>query len=119
MHRCLLPLLFLICFSWMQGAAAPCIQGPVSPEPEGEHAHHDVHHPATQGDHGEEDRSAPVHHGGAGCAMLMTCGVAVAPAPEIVPVLAATVSIPAVLTPTAAYASPSLATDPPPPRFPV
>jgi hypothetical protein len=121
--RSLISMLLLACFAWTQAMAADC---PMAPAPSGqaEHApasaspHHGHHTPAPvpAGQDDPRHPPAPAQHLAGGCGVLMSCGAAAA-AP-----LAA--SLPALDAPRAdglaagrdSYASPTLSTDPPPPR---
>jgi hypothetical protein len=123
--RSLISLLLLACFAWTQAWVADC---PMAPAPSGQAEHaaafaspHHGHHvpaPAPSGPRDDERHPpSPAQHLAGGCGVLMSCGAAAA-AP-----LAS--SLPALDAPRAdglaagrdAYASPTLSTDPPPPRI--
>lgn len=123
--RSLISLLLLACFAWTQAMVADC---PMAPAPSGqaEHAdasaspHHGHHAPAPAPSAPRDDQRhppSPAQHLASGCGVLMACGTAAAPP------LAA--SLPALDASRAhglaagrdAYASPTLSTDPPPPRI--
>jgi hypothetical protein len=116
--------LLLVCFAWSQAAAANCSRADV---PAGEqadvqagasHAHHGHHAPAPapSNDDGERHPPAPAHHA-SGCGVLMSCGAAATPP--------AAAGIAAHFADAAhgaradrdRYASPTLSTEPPPPRI--
>lgn len=122
--RTLISLLLLACFAWTQALVADC---PMAPAPSGqaEHAaasastHHGHHAPAPAPAERQDDRRhppSPVQHLAGGCGVATACGATAAPAPAV--------SLAAYDAPAAdglavrrgPYASPTLSTDPPPPR---
>lgn len=121
--RTLITALLLACFAWTQAMAAVCPMAPV-PSGEAEHAaasastHHGHHAPAPA-ERQDDPRHppSPAQHLAGGCGVLTACGA------TAVPALAS--SFPAPDAPRAdglsagrdSYASPSLSTDPPPPRI--
>jgi hypothetical protein len=122
--RTLITLLLLACFAVTQASAAGC---PMASAPHGQaedgHAsastHHGHHAPAPAPAERHEDERhppSPVHHAAAGC-VLMACGSTAAP--PAAPTLAVRdAARPDGTAPGRGfYASPSLATDPPPPRI--
>lgn len=119
--RTLISLLLLVCFAVTQASAAGC---PMASGPHGqaqaEHAsastHHGHHDAVPAGHHhGGEHAPAPAHHVGSAC-VLMSCGAtAVPPSALVVDVRDGPVSG-GVSGGHGFYASPSLSTDPPPPR---
>jgi hypothetical protein len=123
--RTLITALLLACFAWTQAMAAVCPMAP-APSGEAEHAeasastHHGHHAPAPAPAQRQDDQRhppSPVQHLAGGCSVLTACGA------TAVPALAS--SLPALDAPRAdglsagrdSYASPSLSTDPPPPRI--
>jgi hypothetical protein len=124
MMRTLISLLLLACFAWTQATVADC---PMALEPSGqaEHVsasastHHNHHAPAPAPAEREDPRHppSPVQHLAGGCGVATACGAAAAPA------LASALSVPdapgsdGLAAGHGAYASPTLSTDPPPPRI--
>lgn len=121
--RTLITLLLLACFAVTQASAAAC---PMAPGPQGEagsaaasaSTHHGHHAPApapAEGHEGDRHTPPPVHPPAAGC-VLMTCGATAAPpaAPSLAVRDAARPD--GMSAGRGFYGSPSLATDPPPPR---
>lgn len=121
--RTLISLLLLACFAVTQASAAGC---PMATAPHGQaeggsasaSTHHGHHAPApapAERHPDERHPPSPVHHLAAGC-VLMACGATAAP--PAVPSLAVRDAARQDGTARArdVYASPSLATDPPPPR---
>lgn len=123
--RTLIAVLLLACFAWTQAMAAVCPMAE-APSGEAEHAaasastHHGHHAPAPAPAQRQDDQRhppSPVQHLAGGCGVLTACGA------TAVPALAS--SLPALDAPRAdglsagrdSYASPSLSTDPPPPRI--
>jgi hypothetical protein len=121
--RTLISMLLLACFAWTQAMVADC---PMALEPAGqaEHAaasastHHGHHAPAPAPAEPRDDPRhppSPVQHLAGGC-VLAACGATGVPAVAS--------SLPALDAPRSdglaagrgSYASPSLSTDPPPPR---
>ena len=120
--RTLITLLLLACFAVTQASAAGC---PMANVPQGQaegtaasaSTHHGHHAPAPAERHdGERHAPSPVQHLASGCA-LMACGS------TAVPPAAGSLAIHDAPQPDGLaagrgfYASPSLATDPPPPRI--
>ncbi|HYR12331.1 MAG TPA: hypothetical protein VEQ60_31380 [Longimicrobium sp.] len=120
--RTLISLLLLACFAWTRAMVADC---PMAPAPSGqaEHAaasaHHGHHAPAPAPAEQRDDHRhppSPVQHLAGGCGVATACGATAAPT------LAS--SLPAfdahrtdgMAAGRGSYASPSLSTDPPPPR---
>jgi hypothetical protein len=120
--RSLISLLLLACFALTQAMVADC---PMASAPSGqpEHAaasassHHGHHAPAPAGQDDPRHPPSPAQHAGSGCGVLMACGAAAAP-----PVASSLLALDAaradgLAAPRDAYASPTLSTDPPPPRI--
>jgi hypothetical protein len=122
--RTLISLLLLACFAWTQATVADC---PMAPAPSGQAEHadasaspHHAHHAPAPAPAGRQDDPrhppAPAQHLASGCGVLMACGAAAAPP------LAASLMAPdapradGLAAGRDAYASPTLSTDPPPPR---
>lgn len=125
--RTLITLLLLACFAVTQASAAGC---PMASAPHGQaegtaasasphHEHHGHHAPApapAERHDGERHPPSPVQHLAAGC-VLMACGS------TAVPPSAGSLAVHDAPRPDGIadgrgfYASPSLATDPPPPRI--
>jgi hypothetical protein len=123
MMRTLTTLLLLVCFAWSQAAAADCRQpsgpGGQADVQESAHPHHHSGHPAPApaGDDDARHPQAPAHHASTGCGVLVSCGAAASP-PAIVPPTAAFADAGhGIGADRGAYASPTLSTDPPPPRI--
>jgi hypothetical protein len=124
--RTLITLLLLACFAVAQASAAGC---PMASAPHGQaegtdasasthHGHHGHHAPAPAPEprhDGERHAPSPAQHLAAGC-VLMACGsTAVPPAAGSLAVHDAP-QPDGIAAGRGFYASPSLATDPPPPR---
>jgi len=100
--RTLISLLLLACFAWTQASVADCPMAPA---------------PVSGGRHDPRNPPSPAQHLGGGCGVLMTCGAAAAP-----PLASSLAALDAprpdrVAAGRDAYASPTLSTDPPPPRI--
>ena len=114
-------LLFLLAFAFTQASAAECPMASASAAPAsgGAHAMHGAagHH---GGHHADADDPGPRHSHVPGqraeCGIVMSCGAALVVAGEIA---VAPAPAPAAALPwrPALYASPTIATDPPPPRL--
>ncbi|HWK89036.1 MAG TPA: hypothetical protein VNP72_03550 [Longimicrobium sp.] len=119
----MLSLLLLACLAWTRAAAADCPAAPAA-GPEPAHAHapasaHTHHAPAqepTQHHHPDGEHGGPLQHAGGGCTLVMHCGAAALPAAA--PDGGADGLLPGrgMAAARAAYLSPVLGTDPPPPR---
>jgi hypothetical protein len=122
MMRTFTSLLLLVCFAWSQAAAADCRQAsPPGGQADVQASAHQHHHghpaPAPAGDDDARHPQSPAHHAGTGCGLLMSCGAAASP-PPIVPLSAAFADAGhGIAADRGAYASPTLSTDPPPPRI--
>jgi hypothetical protein len=121
MMRTLTALLLLVCFAWSQAAAAECRQatpsgGPADVQASAPGHHHGHPAPAPAGDDTHHPQ-APAHHAATGCGMVSACGTAASPPPIIAPSAAFADAGHGVAMERGAYASPTLSTDPPPPRI--
>ena len=125
MMRTLITVLLLACFAWTQAMVADCSMAP-APSGQAEHAaasaspHHGHHAPApAPAGHPDDTRHppSPVQHLASGCGVATACGATAAPA------LASSLPAPdahrtdGLAAGRGSYASPSLSTDPPPPRI--
>lgn len=125
MMRMLTTLLLLVCFAWSQAAAADC---PMAPGPRGQDegvaldaSHHHGHHapaPAPAGDDAERHPHGPAPHAATGCGLLMSCGATAAPPAHAHLSAHLLDAADGVSAERGRYASPTLSTDPPPPRLP-
>lgn len=120
--RTLISLLLLVCFAVTQASAAGCSMAPgPHGQPESEHAsasthHHGHHAPApAEHHHGEKHAPAPAHHVGATC-VLMACGSTAVPPSALALDVRVAPAADGLAAGRGFYASPSLSTDPPPPR---
>ena len=119
--RTLISLLLLVCFAVTQASAAGCsmASGPHG-QAQSEHAsastHHGHHAPAPAGHHhGGEHAPAPAHQVGSAC-VLMACGSTAVPPSALAVDVRDVVAADGLSAGRGSYASPSLSTDPPPPR---
>ncbi|HEX6369567.1 MAG TPA: hypothetical protein VF006_11675 [Longimicrobium sp.] len=120
--RTLISMLLLACFAWTQAMVADC---PMAPEPSGQAEHaaasastHHGHHAPAPAERPDDPRHppSPVQHLGGGCGVLAACGATAAP-PRASALAAFDASVSDGATAGhGSYASPSLSTDPPPPR---
>lgn len=120
MMRTLTTLLLLVCFAWSQAAAADCRQAPgpggASDVRADAHAHHHGQHAPAPAGSDDPHPHGPAHHAPSGCGMLAQCGTAAAPPLASQPTAAFAQAAHGVSVDRHAYASPTLSTDPPPPR---
>lgn len=122
--RTLINLLLLACFAWTQATVAACLMAPAPPE-QAEHAaasastQHGHHAPAPAPAERQDDHRhppSPVQHLAGGCGVAAACGATAAPAlASILPAFDAAATD-GTAAGRGAYASPTLSTDPPPPR---
>ena len=121
--RTLITLLLLACFAVTQASAAGCPMGSApGGRAEGTAASASTHHghhapapaPAERHD-GERHPPSPVQHLAAGC-VLMACGSTAVPPAGVSLVAREAPRADGLAAGRDSYASPSLATDPPPPR---
>jgi hypothetical protein len=123
--RTLTALLLLACFAWSQAMAADC---PMALVPQGQaegaaasasthHAHHPA--PAAPADRHDSRRHppSPAQHAGGGCALMMSCGATAAPPAPVALAASYLPQADGAAADRGSYASPSLATEPPPPRI--
>jgi hypothetical protein len=119
--RTLISLLLLVCFAVTQASAAGC---PMASGPHGQaeseaasaSTHHGHHAPAPDWhDHGQEHAPSPAHHVGAAC-VLMACGSTAVPPLALALDLRDAPASDGLAGGRGSYASPSLSTEPPPPR---
>ncbi|HEX2077646.1 MAG TPA: hypothetical protein VHG08_08050, partial [Longimicrobium sp.] len=126
--RALISLLLLASFAWSRALAADC---PMAFAPQGQpdgaaasastpHEHHGHPQapaaPADRHDAGNHPPS-PAQHAAGGCAVMTACGATAAP-PAPAPLAASDLPrADGAAADRGSYASPSLASDPPPPRI--
>jgi hypothetical protein len=122
--RTLISLLLLACFAWTQASVADC---PMAPAPSGQAEHadasappHHAHHAPVPSPAGSRDDPrhppSPAQHLASGCGVLMACGTAAAPPLASSLPMADASRADGMAAGRDAYASPTLSTDPPPPR---
>lgn len=120
--RRIVSLLFLLCFAWAQAAAAACAMSRGGREAHGpEPVAHASHHHAPHGGHA--GHGAPSHehpdsppHGDHGECMAMPCGAPAIPNADAGMARAPLIVFRSPVGEPDPYASPSLPTEPPPPR---
>jgi|GEM_PF-1823947 len=121
--RTLITLLLLACFAVTQASAADC---PMASGPHGQaqgeaasaSTHHAHHAPAPEPEprhDGERHPPSPVQHLAAGC-VLMACGSTAVPPSALALAVRIAPQPDGIAAGRGFYASPSLATEPPPPR---
>jgi hypothetical protein len=123
--RSLISLLLLACFAWTQALVADCPMAPV-PSGQAEHVeasastHHGHHAPAPAPAERQDDPRhppSPVQHLAGGCGVATACGASAAPAPASSLQAFDAHRTDGLAAGHGSYASPSLSTDPPPPRI--
>ncbi|HEX6037831.1 hypothetical protein [Longimicrobium sp.] len=120
MMRTLTTLLLLVCFAWSQAAAAECHlaarPGGASDVHADAHAHHHGHTAPVPAGDDNPHHHGPAQHASTGCGMLTSCGAATAPPVLAQPAAAFAQAAHGPGADRGAYTSPSLSTEPPPPR---
>lgn len=120
-----LSLLLLLCFAWIQAAAAACPMGARGEEAgaprHDEHSAHAAHaaHGAAHGGHASvhaAEDPRPAAPSLLDCAMATSCGIIALPSSDGVGSRAPLLVLDSPALDADRYASPSLTADPPPPR---